>query len=195
MRVTEFCKEFERPDPTANENYAKLHDVLREDLRGRRRGAGAGPWCTTSRSAMFVFLPLLALAMKLLYWRPKRYYVEHLLFLIHNHAFVFLALSAADPARADPRRGRSPGPARVRRVAVHGLVPVPRACACTTARAAGSPSPSFSCVGFAYFVAAVVVLVLTDAVYSAMIPARRLTELARRSIAVSATHHEQGDCP
>ena len=43
--------------------------------------------------AMFVFLPLLALFMKLLYWRPKRYYVEHLLFLVHNHAFVFLALA------------------------------------------------------------------------------------------------------
>ena len=42
--------------------------------------------------AMFVFLPLLAGFMKLLYWRPKRYYVEHLLFLVHNHAFVFLAL-------------------------------------------------------------------------------------------------------
>ena len=43
--------------------------------------------------AMFVFLPLLALVMKLLYWRPKRFYVEHLLFLVHNHAFVFLALT------------------------------------------------------------------------------------------------------
>jgi len=41
--------------------------------------------------AMFVFLPLMALFLKLLYWRPKRYYVEHLLFLVHNHAFVFLA--------------------------------------------------------------------------------------------------------
>ena len=42
--------------------------------------------------AMFVFLPLLAAFMKLLYWRPKRYYVEHLLFLVHNHAFVFLVM-------------------------------------------------------------------------------------------------------
>jgi len=42
--------------------------------------------------AMFVLLPLLALIMKLLYWRPKRYYVEHLLFLVHNHCFVFLSL-------------------------------------------------------------------------------------------------------
>ena len=42
---------------------------------------------------MFVFLPLLAGFMKLLYWRPRRYYLEHLLLLLHNHAFVFLWLS------------------------------------------------------------------------------------------------------
>jgi hypothetical protein len=43
--------------------------------------------------ALFVFLPLMAALMKLLYWRPRRYYLEHLLLLIHNHAFVFLFLS------------------------------------------------------------------------------------------------------
>lgn len=43
--------------------------------------------------ALFIFLPALALVMKLMYWRPPRYYVEHLLFFIHNHAFVFLLLS------------------------------------------------------------------------------------------------------
>jgi len=40
--------------------------------------------------AMFVFLPLLAAIMALLYWRPRRYYVEHLLLCVHNHALVFL---------------------------------------------------------------------------------------------------------
>ena len=40
--------------------------------------------------AMFVFLPLLAAVMTLLYWRPRHYYIEQLLLLIHNHAFVFL---------------------------------------------------------------------------------------------------------
>lgn len=40
--------------------------------------------------ALFFFLPLIAAFMLLLYWRPRRYYVEHLLFLIHNHAMVFL---------------------------------------------------------------------------------------------------------
>jgi hypothetical protein len=43
--------------------------------------------------AMFVLLPLLAALMLLLYWRPRRHYVEHLLLLLHNHAFVFLALT------------------------------------------------------------------------------------------------------
>jgi hypothetical protein len=45
--------------------------------------------------ALFVFLPVLAGAMMLLYWRPRHYYVEHLLLLLHNHAFVFLLLVCA----------------------------------------------------------------------------------------------------
>jgi hypothetical protein len=45
--------------------------------------------------ALFVFLPVLAGAMMLLYWRPRHYYVEHLLLLLHNHAFIFLLLVCA----------------------------------------------------------------------------------------------------
>jgi Protein of unknown function (DUF3667) len=41
---------------------------------------------------MFVFVPLMAFAMLILYWRPRRYYVEHLVFFLHNHAAVFLIL-------------------------------------------------------------------------------------------------------
>ena len=41
---------------------------------------------------MFVFLPLIALVMLLLYWRPRRYYVEHLVFFLHTHAAMFLIL-------------------------------------------------------------------------------------------------------
>jgi hypothetical protein len=40
--------------------------------------------------ALFLAVPLLALVMKPLYSRPRRYYVEHLLFLLHEHAFLFL---------------------------------------------------------------------------------------------------------
>jgi hypothetical protein len=45
--------------------------------------------------AMFVFLPLLAGVMMLLYWRPRHYYVEHLLLLVHNHGCVFLVTMLA----------------------------------------------------------------------------------------------------
>jgi hypothetical protein len=44
---------------------------------------------------MFVFLPLMAAAMLLLYWRPRRYYVEHLVFYLHVHAALFLALAVS----------------------------------------------------------------------------------------------------
>jgi hypothetical protein len=42
--------------------------------------------------AMFLFLPLLAAVMMLMYWRPRHYYVEHLLLFLHNHALVFIVI-------------------------------------------------------------------------------------------------------
>jgi hypothetical protein len=50
--------------------------------------------------ALFIFMPLLAGVMMLLYWRPRHYYVEHLLLFLHNHAFVFLLLLLAGLASA-----------------------------------------------------------------------------------------------
>ncbi|MGA9855200.1 MAG: DUF4286 family protein [Gammaproteobacteria bacterium] len=41
---------------------------------------------------MFVFLPLVALLLKLFYIRSKRYYMEHLIFTLHNHAFIYTAM-------------------------------------------------------------------------------------------------------
>jgi hypothetical protein len=43
--------------------------------------------------ALFLLLPLLAALMVPLYRRPKRYYVDHMLLLVHNHAGVFLVMS------------------------------------------------------------------------------------------------------
>lgn len=43
-------------------------------------------------AGLFFLLPLMALVLKVLYPLSKRYYVEHLLFVVHYHAFVFLAL-------------------------------------------------------------------------------------------------------
>jgi hypothetical protein len=94
--IRQFCKEFETGDandPTPDN--AKRKSLKRWCKRFEKRGVGAvgeGIAHNIPR-AMFVFLPLLALSMRLMYWRPKRYYVEHLLFMVHNHAFVFLVLA------------------------------------------------------------------------------------------------------
>jgi hypothetical protein len=42
--------------------------------------------------ALIVLLPLMALVLKLLYPLSRRYFVEHLLFVVHFHAFFFLIL-------------------------------------------------------------------------------------------------------
>ncbi len=44
-------------------------------------------------AALIILLPLMALALKILYPLSRRYYVEHLLFFVHFHAFFFLILS------------------------------------------------------------------------------------------------------
>ena len=44
---------------------------------------------------VLLMMPALALILKLLYVRRKRYFVEHLVFSYHYHAFAFLAMSVA----------------------------------------------------------------------------------------------------
>jgi hypothetical protein len=44
-------------------------------------------------AALIILLPLMALLLKILYPLSKRYYVEHLLFVVHFHAFIFLILT------------------------------------------------------------------------------------------------------
>ncbi|MDZ4680463.1 MAG: DUF3667 domain-containing protein [Saprospiraceae bacterium] len=44
---------------------------------------------------VLLMMPALALILKLLYIRRKRYFVEHLVFSYHYHAFAFLAMSVA----------------------------------------------------------------------------------------------------
>lgn len=42
---------------------------------------------------MFILLPMMALMMKLLYVRRKRLYIEHLIFMLHVHAFIFFLIA------------------------------------------------------------------------------------------------------
>jgi hypothetical protein len=90
--LEDFCNAFDRPE-TGGEGSIERQNVRRFCAKVRN---DAGELFTALGHnlprAMFVFLPLLAGIMKLMYWRPKRYYVEHLLFLVHNHAFVFLTV-------------------------------------------------------------------------------------------------------
>ncbi len=44
-------------------------------------------------AALIILLPLMAFVLKVLYPLSQRYYVEHLLFFVHFHAFFFLMLS------------------------------------------------------------------------------------------------------
>ncbi len=43
--------------------------------------------------ALIVLLPIMAMVLKLLYPLSRRYFVEHLLFFVHFHAFFFLMLA------------------------------------------------------------------------------------------------------
>ncbi len=43
--------------------------------------------------ALIVLLPIMAFVLKVLYPLSRRYYVEHLLFFVHFHAFMFLILA------------------------------------------------------------------------------------------------------
>jgi hypothetical protein len=56
--------------------------------------------------ALFFLLPVYALLLRLLYWRSGKFYVEHLVFALHLHAFAFLlfaviALMPEDPLWAE----------------------------------------------------------------------------------------------
>ena len=41
----------------------------------------------------FLLLPIFALLVKLFYWRQDRFYVDHLIFALHFHAFTFVVLT------------------------------------------------------------------------------------------------------
>ncbi len=90
--LDEFCNAFDEPEKggagaVERRNVRLFCNKIRNDAGELFTALGHN-----LPRAMFLFLPLLAGIMKLLYWRPKRYYVEHLLFLVHNHAFVFLTV-------------------------------------------------------------------------------------------------------
>jgi Protein of unknown function (DUF3667) len=163
--ITEICKGFEKPDPTANRNYAKLHAFCQRAAKDRGRALGEAVVHNIPR-AMFVFLPLLALVMKLMYWWPRRYYVEHLLFLVHNHAFVFLTLAIVGLFKLIPVVGAHLGLLEFA-AWLYMIWYIFRAMRVYYAQSRGLTFVKYLSIGLAYFSTSLLVLLLT-AIFSAL---------------------------
>ncbi|MGI9262408.1 MAG: DUF4286 family protein [Woeseiaceae bacterium] len=73
---------------TAERLKATCERVVADDGK-----AFAGKLLDNVPAALIALLPLMALILKMLYPLSKRYYVEHVLFVVHFHAFVFLVLT------------------------------------------------------------------------------------------------------
>jgi hypothetical protein len=77
-------------------NSTDLERTLSRACENIRRDGGrqlAERFASTAPKLMFLFLPLMAAAAMLFYWRPRRLYTEHLVLFLHNHAFTFLLLA------------------------------------------------------------------------------------------------------
>ena len=67
--------------------------ILRQNLRLQSQGENFAAYILNQAIwMMMLIMPVLALFMKFLYIRRPYYYVEHLIFSFHGHAFLFLVL-------------------------------------------------------------------------------------------------------
>lgn len=94
QRADRLCAKSNYNGPWASTLQPRFHQACRRTVIDNGRDLQQAFLHNIPR-AMFVFLPLLAGLMMLMYWRPRHYYVEHLLLFVHNHAFVFLVLGVA----------------------------------------------------------------------------------------------------
>jgi len=74
--------------PEGKKTEDKLRDACRK-IAADGKGFGRAVYENIPKM-MFIFLPLIAVVMFMLYLGSGRYYVEHLLFFVHFHAFFFL---------------------------------------------------------------------------------------------------------
>lgn len=83
------CTDFEYNGPFRDAVRARLPAQCRKIVADNGRSLSHA-FVQNLPKGLFVLLPLIAAFMKLLYWRPRRYYVEHLLLLLHNHTYLFV---------------------------------------------------------------------------------------------------------
>lgn len=89
----------ERPNPLVRMFLSSLVDLVHDPEVFVQRAVGNLP------IAMFFLLPFLALALALCYFRKRRFFVEHLVFGMHNQTLAFLCLAAALLAPEGPVGG------------------------------------------------------------------------------------------
>jgi hypothetical protein len=89
QRANRICNDMTYRGPWQKELQPRLAGSCHKMVLDSGEGIAEGMLHNVPK-ALFVLLPLLALVMWLMYLR--RYYVEHLLFFIHAHSFVFLLL-------------------------------------------------------------------------------------------------------
>jgi hypothetical protein len=85
--LSQACNEIDTSMPA-------LTRVLKRSCLNTVANSGARLGAAMQRNVprmMFIFLPLLALAMTALYWRPRRLYVQQLVFFLHTHAALYAA--------------------------------------------------------------------------------------------------------
>jgi hypothetical protein len=165
--ISEICKEFEKADPNASRDYARMHKFCSRPPMERTQAIGKALVDNLPR-VMFVFLPLLALSMKPLYWRPKRYYVEHLLLLVHNHAFVFLALTIVYLLQRIPVVGEYLGPLEFA-AWLYIIWYIFRAMRVYYAQSRTLTFGKYLTIGLAYFTTSIVVLSVTSVFLALML--------------------------
>lgn len=93
LRINGECSRLQYNGPFPATVAPKISEAC---LRVQREGFGSfqNAFFRNLPKAMFVLLPLVAAFMLLLYWRPRRLYVEHLLHLVHNQSAIYAAFIA-----------------------------------------------------------------------------------------------------
>lgn len=90
LNINGECSRLHYNGPFPSTVEPKLREAC---VKLQREGFGSfqGTFFRNLPKAMFVLLPLVAAFMLLLYWRPRRLYVEHLLHLVHNQSAIYAA--------------------------------------------------------------------------------------------------------
>jgi len=90
LNINGECSRLQYNGPFPSTVAPKLREAC-EKVQREGFGSYQGAFFRNLPKAMFVLLPLVAAFMLLLYWRPRRLYVEHLLHLVHNQSAIYAA--------------------------------------------------------------------------------------------------------